>query len=302
MLMEEMRVNEESHTLPTYHSRSAVSIRVAQKVARFVLIALLGVGMLVIVLAPIAWAISTSFKTPVAISTVPPQVIPASPTSQNYERLLSDRFTVFARNSLLYTSAAILCAVGFGSLLAYAMARFRFRGKGAIVVLLIMTLVTPYMAILAPLFFIFSMAHLTDTWITLPLVYTAQTIPFAAWFLKGYFEVIPEDMEHAAMVDGYSRLGAIRRILLPMAMPGFVTAAVFTALTAWNDYITAIFLLNSNELQTLPVATFYYLGTHGREWGPLTAAAALSVIPVLVLFITFRKYFLGGLLSGAIKG
>ncbi len=271
-------------------------------VVRYALVGLLGVVLLSIVLLPIAWAISTSFKTPVAISAVPPQIVPTSPTAENYERLLDDHFTTFARNSLLYTGAAILCAVAFGSLLAYAMARFNFRGKSAIVVLLIMTLVTPYMAILAPLLFLFSVAHLADTWLTLPLVYTAQTIPFAAWFLKGYFELIPQDLEHAAMVDGYSRLGAIRRILLPVAMPGFVTAAVFTALTAWNDYITAIFLLNSNKLQTLPVATFYYLGTHGREWGPLTAAAALSVIPVLVLFVVFRKYFLGGLLSGAVKG
>ncbi len=271
-------------------------------VLRYGALALLAALMLAVVLLPIAWAISTSLKNPVAISAVPPQIIPVEPTTNNYERLAADHFTTFARNSALYTGSAILCAVSLGGLLAYAMARFNFRGKSALVVLLIMTLVTPYMAILAPLLFVFSVTHLADTVLALPLVYTAQTIPFAAWFLKGYFELIPHDMENAAMVDGYSRTGAIWRVLLPVAMPGFVTAAVFTALTAWNDYISAIFLLTSNELQTLPVATFYYLGTHGREWGPLTAAAALSVIPVLILFIIFRRYFLGGLLSGAIKG
>lgn len=272
------------------------------KALRYVSLLLLAASMLVVVLLPLGWAISTSFKTPADISAVPPQVVPVNPTAESYERLAHDYFATFARNSLLYTATAIVCAVSLGGLLAYAMARFKFRGKGAIIVLLIMTLVTPYMAILAPLLFIFSVAHLADTVVALPLVYTAQTIPFAAWFLKGYFEMIPHDMENAAMVDGYSRTGAIWRVLLPVAMPGLVTAAVFTALTAWNDYISAIFLLTSNELQTLPVATFYYLGTHGREWGPLTAAAALSVIPVLILFIIFRKYFLGGLLSGAIKG
>lgn len=275
---------------------------VGRVVLRYGSMALLGIILLVVVLLPLGWAISTSLKTPVNISAVPPQIIPLDATTDNYERLARDHFTTFARNSLLYTGTAILCAVALGSFLAYAMARFSFRGKGAITILLIMTLVTPYMAILVPLLFIFSVTHLADTVVTLPLVYTAQTIPFAAWFLKGYFELVPNDMENAAMVDGYSRTGAIYRILLPVAMPGFVTAAVFTALTAWNDYISAIFLLTSNELQTLPVATFYYLGTHGREWGPLTAAAALSVIPVLILFIIFRKYFLGGLLSGAIKG
>lgn len=269
---------------------------------RRALVAVLGACLVFVALLPLGWAISTSLKTPVDISTVPPQIIPENPTLDNYKRLISDRFVTFARNSLTYTGSAILCTLSFGGLLAYALARFRFAGKGALVALLILTLVTPYMAILVPLLFIFSKVGLANTAFALPLVYTAQTIPFAAWFLKGYFEMIPEDMEKAAMVDGYSRFGAILRILLPLAMAGFVTAAVFTALTAWNDYITATFLLNSTKLQTLPVAMFYYLGTHGREWGPLTAAAALTVVPMLILFIVFRKYFLGGLLSGAIKG
>lgn len=268
----------------------------------YTLKAALVVCMLVVGLLPLGWALSTSLKTPVDISAVPPQVIPANPTLGNYGRLLSDHITTFSTNSLTYTGTAILASVSFGGLLAYALARFRFRGRGVLVVLLILTLVTPYMAILVPLLFIFSKAHLADTRFALPLVYTAQTIPFAAWFLKGYLEMIPSEMEKAAMVDGYSRFGAIRRILLPLAMPGFVTAAVFAALTAWNDYISATFLLTSTKLQTLPVAMLYYLGTHGREWGPLTAAAVLTVVPILVLFIVFRKYFLGGLLSGAIKG
>lgn len=266
------------------------------------LLTLFVVFLLAMMLLPLGWALSTSLKTPPDISSSLPQIVPDRPTLENYERLISDRFIRFLSNSLSYTVATILASLLFGGLLAYALARFRFAGKGVILVLILMTLVTPYMAILVPLLFILTKVKLVDTVFVLPLVYTAQTIPFAAWFLKGYFEMIPEDMEQAAMVDGHTRFGAISRILLPLALPGFVTAAIFTALTAWNDYISATFFLNSTKLQTLPVAMFYYLGTHGREWGPLTASAVLTVAPILILFLIFRKYFLGGLLSGAIKG
>jgi multiple sugar transport system permease protein len=186
--------------------------------------------------------------------------------------------------------------------MAYSMARFRFRGKDFIVFILLTTLITPYMAVLVPLLFMFTKMNLVNMRITLPLVYAAQALPFAAWFLKGYFEMIPESMENAALVDGYTHSEALYKILLPVSMPGMVSVAVFTALTSWNDYIAAIFLISKNKLQTLPVAMFYYLGTHGREWGPLSAAAVVSIVPIIGVFLIFRKYFLGGLLSGAMKG
>jgi ABC-type glycerol-3-phosphate transport system permease component len=265
-------------------------------------VAVLSASIVLLSLAPLLWAFSTSLKTPREIFAFPPNFLPPVVTGENYARLIADHFQTFAFNSLFYTTITVVGTSFFGSLAAYALARINFKGKSALVLLFLFTLITPYMAVLVPLFFMLSMLGLLDSRLTLPVVYISQAIPFAAWFFKGYFEMIPDSMERAALVDGYSRVEALYKILLPVAMPGFVSVAVFTALTSWNDYIVAIFLLSSSEFQTLPVAMFYYLGTHGREWGPLTAAVVVGIVPIITLFLVFRKFFLGGLISGAIKG
>jgi ABC-type glycerol-3-phosphate transport system permease component len=246
--------------------------------------------------------LTTSFKEASEIFVTPPTLIPRHLTANNYLRLIEDNFARFTINSLLYTGLAIFIALLFASLAAYVLARFKFRGSKAVIFLFLMTLITPYMAVLVPLMFMMTKIHFTNNRLTLPVIYAAQSIPFAAWFLKGYFEMIPESMEKAALVDGYSRIEVLWKVLIPVSMPAIISVSVFVALTSWNDYIVAIFMLSKTSLQTLPVAMFYYLGTHGREWGPLSAAAIVSIVPIVGAFIVFRKYFIGGLLSGAIKG
>ena len=274
----------------------------ARGAARTLLVALLSIGVTILAVLPILWALSTSLKRSSEIFAVPLRLIPRHPTLDNYLRLVQDHFGRFALNSFLYTGAAILIALACAGLASYALARVDFRGKSLIIFLFLMTLITPYMAVLVPLMFMMTKIGFTNTVFTLPVIYAAQSIPFAAWFLKGYFEMIPDSMEKAALVDGYSRVEVLYKVLLPVSMPGIISTSIFVALTSWNDYIVAVFMLSRSRLQTLPVAMFYYLGTHGREWGPLSAAAIVSIVPIVTVFVIFRRYFLGGLLSGAIKG
>jgi ABC-type glycerol-3-phosphate transport system permease component len=272
------------------------------RIAYATMVGILTCIIIIVSLFPIIWALSTSIKGPAEVFATPPTLFPRLPTIQNYIRLLKDNFTRFVLNSTVYTVMAIGLALFLSTLCSYVLARTEFKGKNAVVLLFLMTLITPYMAVLIPMLFLLTKLRFTNTRLTLPVIYAAQSIPFVAWFLKGYFEGVPDAMEKAALVDGYSRLQVLYKILFPVSMPAIISVSVFVALTSWNDYIVAIFMLSSSRLQTLPVAMFFYLGTHGREWGPLSAAAIVSIVPIVSVFVIFRKYFLGGMLSGAIKG
>jgi len=134
------------------------------------------------------------------------------------------------------------------------------------------------------------------------LLYTAYQLPLAVWVLYGYFRTIPTEYENAAMVDGYSRLAALRKVVLPLSAPGLIAAGLFTLTFAWNDFVVAVAMNSSDDARTLPVAIYTYLGFFGREWGPLTAAAMVSIVPVIAVFVIFQKYFLSGMTGGGVKG
>jgi multiple sugar transport system permease protein len=253
-------------------------------------------------LAPVFWGISTSLKEAKDIIAVPPQLIPLRPTLENYDTLVKNNVLLYLKNSLLNSSLTVLLVIGVGSLVSYGFARFDFPGKSLLLVIVICTMTIPTMCLLIPSFYLFAQLNAVNKWFTLILFYSAHNLPFAIWLMKGFFETIPPEMENAAMVDGYTRVQAMYKVLLPLTKPGLITAALFTFLAAWNDYIVAVTMTSADSLRTLPVAMQFYLGYWGRQWGPLTGAAMISVVPAIVLFLLFRDYFVGGLVSGAVKG
>jgi len=268
---------------------------------------LAGIGILLLAfisLLPILWAISTSLKGPREILAIPPHLFPRQITWENYLYLFQGDVGILAnlRNSSLYTFSAMILTVSFGAMAAYTITRFNFTGKKPLLTLVLATMIIPLMGTLIPAYFYLTSLHLLDKWATLVLIYWAHNLPFAIWLLRGFFESVPPDLEKAALVDGYSRFESFYKILLPLSRPGLVTASLFVFLTAWNDYIVAVTMIKNPSLKPLPVGIISFLGEHGREWGPLTAGAILAIIPVIVLFIIFRNYFLGGLTSGAVKG
>ena len=255
-------------------------------------------------LFPLFWALSTSLKGPREILSIPPHLFPGQITLENYSRVLWGEVGLLAnvRNSLFYTLTAMVLTVGFGAMAAYAVTRFNFAGKAPLLTLVLATMTIPLIGTLIPAYFYLTRLHLVDRWITLILIYWAHNLPFAIWLLRGFFESIPSDLEKASLVDGYSRFQSFYKVLLPLSRPGLVTAALFVSLTAWNDYIVAVTMIKNPGLKPLPVGIISFLGEHGREWGPLTAGAILAAVPVIVMFLAFRNYFLGGLTSGAVKG
>lgn len=266
-----------------------------------------GFGLIIFILAfvnifPIFWAFSTSLKNNNEIMTIPPSLIPDNPTLENYERLLDEDILMYTKNSLFTSFGSLAIVLLFGSLAAYGFARFKFKGKGVFLLIIIAGMTLPLASLVIPLFFIFSKLGMADKWYTLIIIYTALNLPFCIWALKGYIETIPPSLDKAAMVDGYSRVQALRKVIIPIAAPSFLTVAIFSLIGSWNDYVLAATLTSNPQIRTLAVQMRYYLGVWGREWGPLTGAAVFSTVPVIIVFIFFRHRLISGLTSGAVKG
>ncbi len=253
-------------------------------------------------LGPILWGLSTSFKPPQAILAYPPELVPSQPTLEHYALLFRTGIHRFVLNSVIVSVISVVLALALGSLAAYALARLSFRGRSTLMFATVALMSIPLPSVLVPTFMLLANVDLTNSLIGLALLYTAYQLPIVVWMLYGYFRSLPIELEHAAMIDGCSRLRTLRKIVLPLSGPGLVAAGLFVLTFAWNDFVVAVVMVSAEEAKTLPVAIYGYLGFYGRDWGPLTAAAMLSIVPVIAVFIAFQRYFLSGMTGGGVKG
>lgn len=253
-------------------------------------------------LGPILWGLSTSLKPADAILAYPPDMIPRAPTLEHYALLFRTGIHRFVLNSVIVSVISVLLALAMGSLAAYALARLDFRGRSFLMFATVALMSIPLPSVLVPTFMLLANVNLTNSLIGLGLLYTAYQLPIVVWLLYGYFRSLPIELERAAMIDGCSRLRTLRKIVLPLSGPGLVAAGLFVLTFAWNDFVVAVAMVSSEEAKTLPVAIYGYLGFYGREWGPLTASAMLSILPVIAVFIAFQRFFLSGMTGGGVKG
>jgi ABC-type glycerol-3-phosphate transport system permease component len=251
---------------------------------------------------PYIWALSTSFKPPRTILSVPPKLIPTPFTVEHYLRLVNDNIFIYFFNSLFNSLFSVFFTLLLASFAGYSLSRFRFRGRNLFMIIVIVNMAIPLLSTLLPLFFIFSKLGLVNQRFTLPVVYVAHRLPLATWIMLNFFQTVPRSLEESAYIDGLSRFKSIFYILIPLSKPGLLTAGLFTFLFSWNDYLGAVFLTSSIQFRTLPVAMHSYLGYYGREWGPLCGAGIVAIIPVIVLYALFRNYLLGAYISGSVKG
>lgn len=253
-------------------------------------------------LFPILWGLSSSLKPINEIVEFPPRLIPQSPTLEHYVRIYNDSVAFYIMNSAIVTVGAIVISLVAGAMGAYALARFQFRGRGAAMIFIVGVMSIPIASLLVPTFSTMSNLGLLNTRGGLVLLYSAYQLPIVIWTLYGYFLSLPVELENAARVDGYSATQVLRRIVLPLSKPGLVAAALFVAVFAWNDFVVAVTMTSSEDVRTLPVAIYNYLGFYGREWGPLLAAAIVSILPIVAVFLFLQRYFVSGLTGGGTKG
>ncbi|MBL8701792.1 MAG: carbohydrate ABC transporter permease [Alphaproteobacteria bacterium] len=253
-------------------------------------------------LGPILWGLSTSLKPAPAILAYPPEFIPSEPTLEHYALLFRTGIHRFVLNSIVVSAISVVLSLAMGSLAAYALARLDFRGRSALMFATVALMSIPLPSVLVPTFMLLANVNLTNSLVGLGLLYTAYQLPIVVWMLYGYFGTLPIELERAAMIDGCSRLRTLRKIVLPLSGPGLVAAGLFVLTFAWNDFVVAVAMVSAEEAKTLPVAIYGYLGFYGREWGPLTASAMLSILPVIAVFVAFQRFFLSGMTGGGVKG
>ena len=252
-------------------------------------------------LAPIVYLALTSFKEPELAFAIPP-VWYFRPTLQNYQEVLSSTdFDKYFMNSVITALSTTTIALVLGTLAAYGFSRFRFRGHFWLRMGSLVPQMLPPIAIVVPLYVLFSRLDWVDTRQALIISYLTFTIPLSIWMMVGFFDDIPLELEEAAMIDGCSRFGALTRVSLPLAIPGLVATAILAFLYCWNEFLYAVILTGRNA-RTLPVIITSFMTNKSVLWGRIAASGTLVLIPVLIFALLAQRYLVRGLARGAVKG
>ena len=264
---------------------------------------LLALLVFAVMVFPVYWMVSTAFKPASDILTFDPTLIPASATLDHFsDAIHRPYFWRVARNSVIVVLAVTTLSLLLSFLAALALAKFRFYGKSAFIVLIIAVQMVPLNALIIPLYIILSRADQVDKLSGLVITYLTFVLPFCVWVLRGFLLGVPRELEEAAMVDGSTRFGAFVRILLPLVAPGLVATSIFAFIQVWNEFIIAYIFLSSPENQTLTVWLAQFTSLRGTQWGPLMAGATLTAIPVVIFFVLVHRRIAFGLTAGAVRG
>ncbi|OLB74624.1 MAG: sugar ABC transporter permease [Actinobacteria bacterium 13_2_20CM_2_71_6] len=251
---------------------------------------------------PVYWMINTAFKPPDEVQTFSPHFWPAHPTLSNFTSALhAEAFLTDLKNSLIITISAVAFGLVIGFLGALAIARFRFYGKRALILVILIVQMVPFLALLIPLYLMLNGFHLTNTLTGITIVYLIVVLPYTVWMLRGFIVNIPKELDEAAMVDGCTRWQTFYRIILPLTGPGLVAASIYGFIQAWNEFII-INTLNHSDKWNLMAWLASNQTLRGTAWGPLMAGATIAALPVVVLFLIIQRNVATGLTAGAIKG
>ena len=291
------------------------------------------VGYALVTMIPLIWIFLTGFKTPPDSISYPPKVV-FEPSMEGYCNLFTTRsrqteeyiknlppatdacdslarknsMVVVSRsnylprflNSLIIAGGSTLLSVGLGVMAAYAFSRFKVPGKDDLMFFILSTRMMPPIAVAIPIYLMYRELGLSDTKLGMILLYSAVNVSLAVWLLKGFIDEIPREYEDAAMVDGYTRLQAFRKVVLPQAATGIVATAIFCLIFAWNEYAFAV-LLTSGEAQTAPPFIPIIIGEGGQDWPAVAAGTTLFLVPILVFTVLLRKHLLRGITFGAVR-
>jgi multiple sugar transport system permease protein len=258
---------------------------------------------LFLTLFPLVWVFSTSFKPNQEAIDFPPRFLPRNATFSNYVFVLTDPGLVRSLiNSFVVSLGSTALSVVVSALGGYAFARFEFRGKNLIMSIILGLFMIPVVINIVPLYTMLSNVGMLNSPISLILTFQILIIPLNILLLKNYFETIPRELEEAALIDGCSRLGVLKRIIIPLSMPGFAIAAVLSFRFSWNEFVLPIVLTNRPDSAVFQVALYQFISINRIEWGYLTAGITIAIIPVLVLMLSFQKQMIKGLTVGAIRG
>ncbi|CAN2235447.1 carbohydrate ABC transporter permease [Candidatus Planktophila dulcis] len=251
---------------------------------------------------PLYWMALTSIR-PVREVTQKIYYPKSNSTLDSYRTLFSQyAFGTYLRNSLLVALAAAAFVIFVGLLGAYALARYKFKGKSQIMLVFLVTQMIPALIALAPLYLLLSKVGLLNSLIGLTLCYVGGMVPFATIMLRGFLQRIPPELDEAAMIDGCNRFTALFRVVFPVALPGIAATFIFAFVQCWNELFLAMILIDSDGNKTFPVAMRSFIGAYYIEWGGLAASVMIGIIPTVLIFALMSKFMISGLTAGIVKG
>jgi multiple sugar transport system permease protein len=267
------------------------------------------VVMSLIFLAPFAWLLIASLASQADLLSLPLRWLPHHLSLERYHQIFTSHGgTIFGNfrsslfNSLIVASATVAISMTIGVLGAYAYARLRFRFARTSLLLFLSTYMVPPIALVIPLYLIMVRLHLLNTRLGLIVVYCTFAVPFVLWTMGNYFQTIPRDLEDAARIDGYSRLEAMFRVILPLARPGLLATILFVFLIAWDEFLYALIFTSTPAAKTIPVAIAEFTGRYTTDFGLQAAGGILAALPPVLIALVFQRYIVGGLATGAVKG
>ena len=306
-----MATAAESRTAITTESRARRRRRVrARRTATTGFLYAMMALALIVILAPFAWLIISSVAAPVDLLERPLRWIPAHIELDRFAALTfgsspddtSQGFrSAFVNSSVIATTVTAYSMV-VGVLAAYAFSRLRFPGRSWLILAFMATYMLPPIALVVPLYQIMSSLGLRDTPLALIIIYSSFVTPFVIWIMRGYFDTISPELDEAARVDGCSRIGALWRVVLPISAPGLVSTALLAFLLAWDEFLYALIITQTNASKTLPIAITDFIGRHGIDFGLLATGGVIAALPPVLIAFAFQRYIVAGLTAGSVKG
>lgn len=261
-----------------------------------------GLIVALVMVFPAYWMINTAFKPPNEVLTFEPHFFPQHPTFDNIlSAVKAPNFLLDLRNGLIITVLATASAIIVGFLGALAIARFRFYGRKALIVAVLMVQMVPFIALLIPVFLLLNAIELTNTILGITILYMVLFLPYTIWTLRGFIANIPRELDEATMVDGCTRWQTFYRVILPLTGPGLVATSIYGFIQAWNEFII-IQTVNRPDHQNLMAWLVSNQTQRGTFWGPMMASALITSIPVVVFFLVIQRNIAAGLTAGAVKG
>ncbi len=261
-------------------------------------------AVVLVIVFPLLWMLITSVKPQSELFRIPPTFLPQAITFEHYWRLLTETpFLTYFRNSVVLATSTTALVILVATLGAYSLVRFSYPGRERLAQLVLFTYLLPSVVLIIPLYLLMVWAGLANTIASLVIAYTTFALPYALWLLRSFMADIPQDLESAALVDGASRMGAFVDVILPQALPGIISTALFTFILAWNEYLYALVLVNSDAVRPLTTGVMNMLITSFNiEWSLLMAASVMMSLPLIVIFTFLQGYLTSGFGAGGVKG
>ena len=289
------------HREAPFFSRRAIRRAGGRKNITLALSTVLGIFLTIFMLFPFYWMVANSFETSQQIFSIPVALVPTQLTFSSYMRVWQTQLP-HLETSLMVALGTALLSIVIATPAAYALAHFRLRVTALLVFVLLITQMIPTVSLTTPMFLIFNQFGLINSYPGLILADSTYAVPFAVLILRAFMLSLPYELTEAAFVDGAGEWGAFVRIMLPLSVPGVVTAGLFAFLFAWGDFIYALTLTTDNTIEPVSLSIYNYLGQFNNEWSSAMAVAALASIPAAILLILFQRYITTGLTAGAVKG